>query len=133
MTKRVTTREKGQLPTDDQIRLKVLDLAEQGWPLFSLPGFGLEGDGHPVTPQRDTQRITRGLVEDGSLAVVGDSAGGSETLEMPAALSAVDADANWEPPGRDGVPVLFEVYLTDQGEALYWLLRAALEGSRAPT
>lgn len=97
-----------------------------------LPGFGLEGDGHQTSPRLETKLITRELVEAGSIVVYAIRVGHEELLDTATALAAVDADANWEFPGREGAEALYEVTLTDEGDALYWNLRGALGASSGP-
>ena len=121
--------------TSDQIRLKVLDLAAEGAnALFMLPGEWNWEDGvvHPGTSSEATRDVVETLTREGHIVIYAIRVGRDDPpLDVDAALAAVADDRNWHPPGQEGAEVLYELAITESGEAEYWRLRNAAAGRDA--
>lgn len=117
----------------DAVKLKILDAAEHGATFRELLGRHVwyeprrwyqrsrERELYPKTERELTRQVLIELLQDGLVElyeVTGESIASAE-----AALAAIDVDANWEMAGPAGYAVLYEVVLTEAGEAAYYKVR----------
>lgn len=117
----------------DQVRLKVLDLAEEGAnALFHiLAEWRWENSVvHPQTTREETRSAVEELIRAGHVEVHAVRAAADDRpLDDSEALAVVGDDRNWEWPGPEGAEAVYELGITTTGEAEYWRLRRGIEAA----
>ena len=121
------------MPTPTEIRLKILDVADDSAFLFELlqgldlmesrpTRFGLRRwtvrELHQPSDIDQTRDVLSELVREGYVVLY--PVDGDDALSEEVALSVLRDDVNWTPPGPAGRDVLYEVGLTEAGEAEYF-------------
>jgi len=87
---------------------------------------------HPETGWEATREVAQTLTREGHIEVYAIRIGRDDPpLYLDAALAAVADERNWRPPGPEGADVLYELAITESGEAECWRLRHAAEATDA--
>ena len=120
----------------DHIRLKILDEAELGVSLFSLldpvsvSEKGRKWELHGATDRDQTRDVLVELLRDGLVELFALTADRDARLDTETALTAIQDDVNWEWPGKAGRAVIYDVALTDAGDAAYYVVRDRVAAAR---
>jgi hypothetical protein len=115
--------------------MKVLDLAAEGAEaLYMLTGECRWEDSvvHPETSYEATRAVVEELTRAGHVEICAIRADRTDpTLDLDEALAAIADERNWQWPGPEGAETIYDLDITESGDAEYWRLRRAAESSSA--